>query len=234
MTTKYVSHLPKPLLDDLVNGRWLPIVGAGLSKNAVLPSGSTVPLWGELGRSLAQDMQDYEYDNAIDAVSAYAYQFGRPKLIERLSDSLSIGAAQPSDVHRAFCAIQFDIVCTTNFDFLLEKQYARTPRVCVPLVDEDQISIGQHGSSVALLKLHGDLNHPSRLVATEEDYDLFLERYPIIATFLSYFFATRTPVLIGYSLEDPDFRQLCKSLESGSARRGDTPTRCPLVRDPPR
>ena len=180
-----------------------------------------MPLWGELGRSLAQDMQDYEYDNPIDAVSAYAYQFGRPKLIERLSNSLSIGAAQPGDVHRAFCAIQFDIVCTTNFDFLLEKQYERTARLCVPLVDEDQISISQHGSSVALLKLHGDLNHPSRLVATEEDYDLFLERYPVIATFLSYLFATRTPVLIGYSLADPDFRQLWNVVGErlGNARR---------------
>ena len=222
MTTKYLDRLPKPLLDDLVNGRWLPIVGAGLSRNAVLPSGRTVPLWGELGESLAEDMLDYEYDNdPIDAVSAYAHEFGRPKLIETLSDALSIGAAQPGDVHRAFCAIQFDIVCTTNFDFLLEKQYERTPRLCVPLVDEDQISIAQHGSSVALLKLHGDLNHPSRLVATEEDYDLFHERYPVIVTFLSYLFATRTPVLVGYSLNDPDFRQLWQVVGErlGKARR---------------
>ena len=180
-----------------------------------------MPLWSELGQSLAGDMNEYEYVSPIDAISAYAYLFGRPKLIERLHDLLLIGEAQPSSVHRAFCAIQFDIVCTTNFDFLLERQYERTPRLCIPLIDQDQLSIGQHDSSVALLKLHGDLNHPARLVATEEDYDLFLERYPVIATYLAYLMATRTPVLIGYSLDDPDFRQLWQVVGErlGKARR---------------
>ena len=222
MKPKYLPRLPKPLLDDLVNGRWLPVVGAGLSKNAVLPSGRTMPDWCELGAGLAEDIPDYEYANdPIDAVSAYAHEYGRPKLIEALYDALSIGAAQPGDVHRAFCEIQFDVVCTTNFDFLVEKQYERTPRLCVPLIDEDQISIAQHGSNVSLMKLHGDLNHPSRLVATEEDYDLFHERYPVIATYLSHLFATRTPVLIGYSLNDPDFRQLWQVVGEriGKARR---------------
>ena len=221
MSKSYLSHVPKPLLDDLVNGRWLPVVGAGLSRNAVVPAGRTMPLWPELGKSLADDMNGYEYVSPIDAISAYAYLFGRPKLIERLHDLLLIGDAQPSSVHQAFCEIQFDIVCTTNFDFLLEKQYERTPRLCVPLIDQDQLSIAQHESSVALLKLHGDLNHPARLVATEDDYDLFLERYPVIATYLAYLMATRTPVLIGYSLEDPDFRQLWQVIGErlGKARR---------------
>jgi hypothetical protein len=37
MAAKHISKFPKPLLDDLVAGRWLPIVGAGFSRNAVLP-----------------------------------------------------------------------------------------------------------------------------------------------------------------------------------------------------
>jgi len=59
-----------------------------------------------------------------------------------------------------------------------------------------------------LLKLHGDLRHPTRLVATEEDYDAFLTNYPLIATYLANLLITRTAVLIGYSLDDPDFRQV--------------------------
>lgn len=220
MATKYLKHFPKPLLDDLVAGRWLPIVGAGLSKNADLPS-ATMPLWPELGRNLADDMQDYEYVNAIDAISAYAHEYGRPRLIEKLSDLLFIGEARPGKTHRAFCSIQFDIVCTTNLDFLLERQYERALKPYTPLIGEDQLSIKLHESSVALLKLHGDLNHPDRLVATEEDYDTFLERYPIVATYLANLLITRTAVLIGYSLEDPDFRQVWQVVGErlGKARR---------------
>ena len=180
-----------------------------------------MPLWNELGKSLADDMSDYDFENPIDAISSYEHEFGRPKLIEKLSDLLGLREAQPGDAHRTFCGVQFDIVCSTNFDFLLERQYELTQRSCIPLIDEDQLSINLPDSSIALLKLHGDLNHPNRLVVTEEDYDKFLERYPIIATYLANLLITRTAVLIGYSLDDPDFRHVWQVVGErlGKARR---------------
>lgn len=59
-----------------------------------------------------------------------------------------------------------------------------------------------------LLKLHGDLHHPERIVATKGDYEGFLAKYALLATNLSNQLITKTAVLIGYSLDDPDFRQL--------------------------
>lgn len=218
---KYLKHFPKPLLSDLVEGRWLPVVGAGLSKNAELPPGKELPLWNALGETIAEEIPDYSYVNALDAISAYEHEFGRPKLIEALTQALLIGDARPGNVHRAFCAIPFDVVCTTNFDFLLEKQYEITPRPCTPIIDEEQLSVRVNSSSASLLKIHGDLNHPKRLVATEEDYDGFLSRYPLIATHLSNYLITRTAVLVGYSLDDPDFRQLWQVISDrlGKSRR---------------
>ncbi len=221
MRTKYLKKFPPPLLDDLVCGRWLPIVGAGMSKNAVLAAGNTMPLWQELGEKLAEEIQGFEYESPIDAISAFDHEFRRPKLIEKLTELLHIYDAKPGDAHRTFCDVPFDIVCTTNFDFFLERQYELTPRPCTSLVEEDQLSVNLQGSSIALLKLHGDLNHPNRLVVTEEDYDAFLERYPVLATYLANLLITRTPVLIGYSMSDPDFRQLWQIVEErlGKARR---------------
>lgn len=204
----YISHFPRPLLADLVNGRWLPIVGAGFSRNAITPDGRPIPLWGELGNLVSRDLQDYASTGPVDALSAFEHEFGRPKLIERLSELLRVDAARPGDAHKAFCKMPFELVCTTNFDFLLEKQYELTPRHSTPLIDEDQLSVNLNNSGTALLKLHGDLNHPARLVATETDYDCFLERFPLLATFLANLLITRTAVLIGYSLDDPDFRQI--------------------------
>ncbi|MDE0448376.1 MAG: SIR2 family protein, partial [Spirochaetaceae bacterium] len=91
---------------------------------------------------------------------------------------------------------------------LLEQQYALVSRRCNPLIGEDQLSTNFAGSQVNLLKLHGDLSHSQRLIVTERDYDTFLSRFPIVATFLANLLITRTPVLIGYSFDDPDFRQL--------------------------
>lgn len=207
VSTKYLQHFPKPLLDDLVAGRWLPVVGAGFSLNAISPAGTKMPLWAELGASFADDLGDYAASGTIDAISAYEHEFGRSKLIERLSELLHVSDTTPGLAHQEFCEIPFDIVCTTNFDYLLERQY-ELGRTCTPIIDEDQLSINVRESGVALVKLHGDMRHPSRLVATEADYDKFLDRYPMLATYLANLLITRTAVLIGYSLDDPDFRQL--------------------------
>ncbi len=221
MAKNYLTYFPKPLLDDLLHGRWLPVVGAGMSLNASVPSGKKMPLWGDLGAAFADDLSDFVPANPLDAISAYQHEFTRAKLIERLTDLLLIRDAQPGLVHREFCSIPFDIVCTTNFDFLLEKQYDLIPRYVYPIVDEEQLSIGLEHPGTLLLKLHGDLRHPNRLVVTEEDYDGFLAKYPLLATYLSNLLITKTAVLIGYSLDDPDFRQLWQVVTSrlGKSKR---------------
>lgn len=192
-----------------------------MSRNAVVPSGLKVPLWDELGRELAEDLQDYPYAGALDAVSAYAHEYGRPRMVERVAEALLINEARPGDAHKAFCSILFDIVCTTNVDFLLERQYEATPRYCRPIVDEDHLAVNDRSNVTALLKLHGDVHHPARLVLTEEDYDTFLDKYPLLATYLANLLITRTAVLIGYSLDDPDFRQVWQVVGErlGKARR---------------
>ena len=205
---RYIQHFPKPLLDDLVKGQWLPIVGAGFSRNAVVPKGKQMPVWSDLGNTLGAELDDYYPSSPLDAISAYEHEFGRPKLVERLSELLLVNEARPGEVHKAFCSIPFDLVCTTNFDFLLEKEYEQLRGHCTPLVDEDQLSINLKDTGLLLLKLHADLHHPTRMVLTEGDFDRFLDSYPLIATFLANLLITRTAVLVGYSLEDPDFRQV--------------------------
>jgi hypothetical protein len=211
VSTKYLSLFPKPLLDDLVNGRWLPVIGAGMSLNAVLQAPAKMPLWSDLSRQFAEELGDYSPTGVLDAISAYEHEFGRARLIERLADLLHLDKAQPGAAHKEFCSLPFDIVCTTNFDFLLEKQYDRErqdSRAVHPVVDEDQLSVNIGNAGTLLLKLHGDIRHPKRLVVTEADYDGFLTNYPLIATYLSNQLITKTAVFVGYSLDDPDFRQI--------------------------
>lgn len=224
MAPKYIAHFPKPLLDDLVNGRWLPVIGAGMSLNAALPPPAKMPLWGELGKQFADELVDYSATGVLDAISAYEHEFGRARLIERLAEMLHLDKAQPGQAHKEFCSLPFDIVCTTNFDFLLEKQYdaeRQDNRIIYPVVDEDQLSINISATGTLLLKLHGDLRHPKRLVVTEADYDGFLANFPLVSTYLANQLITKTAVFIGYSLDDPDFRQVWHVVSSrlGKMRR---------------
>lgn len=206
--TSLIRELPAPLLVAITSGRCIPIVGSGLSRNAIVPTGSAMPLWPELGASLARELKEYEPNGALDAISAYEREYSRVALVEALTRALLVGTAQPGSVHRAFCRIPFDLVITTNFEFLLEEGYASVRRYCRPILNEDELSIDATAPRVDLLKLHGDLHHPDRLIATEDDYDSFVARYPIIATFVGNLLIRKTALFVGYSLEDSDFRQI--------------------------
>lgn len=218
---KYLKYLPKPLLDDLGIMNVVPFVGAGFSKNATIPTGLTMPDWEQLGRALAEELAEFEYFGALDAISAYAHENGRTRLIERLRALLLIEKSQPGPTHRAFCRIPFDLVFTTNFDFLLERAYDAESRPCSPVTSEEQLALTVRGPAVRLVKIHGDLNHPDRLVAVERDYDGILQAQPLMATYLASSLVHRTAFFVGYSLDDPDFRQIWQILAErlGGLRR---------------
>lgn len=177
--------------------------------------------WDGLGKQVAAALPEYQYTTALEALSAYSHEFSRVKLVEFLSSALLIASIQPAKTHEEFCRLPFDKVVTTNFDFLLEQAYARLNRYCIPLVAEDQLAVGDPQAGVRLLKLHGDLHHPNRLVVTEEDYDAFLNSLPLLATHLASLLIDHTAFFIGYSLDDPDFRQIWQVVKErlGALRR---------------
>lgn len=177
--------------------------------------------WDGLGKKVAATLPEYQYTTAVEALSAYSHEFSRVKLVELLSSALLITTIQPAKPHEEFCRLPFERVVTTNFDFLLEQAYARISKYCIPLISEDQLAVGDSQAGVRLLKLHGDLHHPNRLVVTEEDYDAFLTSLPLLATHLSSLLIDHTALFIGYSLDDPDFRQIWQVVKErlGALRR---------------
>jgi hypothetical protein len=216
----YLKNLPGGLRRAFASGRWLPIIGAGLSATATTPDRRSPPTWAGLRDKLsadlprlgdrlsAADLRNASTISPIDIISTFADTYGRASLIERLTEVLLIDHAEPSDVHHAFAQLPFDMVVTTNVDFLLEEAYAERGRPCVPLIGEAQLSIQQRPEVTNLLKVHGDLRHPDNLVMTEEDYDGFIRRNPLLATYLSWWLLTREPIFIGYSLDDADLREV--------------------------
>lgn len=210
---KYLKETPKTLQEDFVENKVVPYVGAGFSKNAILPHGLSMLDWNELGRQIAEYIPDYEYTNAIDALSLFESNFSRVRLIELLAKKLYINELKPGETHRSFCNLFFDTICTTNFDFLLEHTLQETKRPHSIIVSEDRLPIDAY-EKTKLIKLHGDFNHPERMVITEQDYDSYLEKNKIMATYISNLFITKTLFLVGYSFEDTDIRGLWQIINS--------------------
>ena len=210
----YLSSIPKPLLNDFITGRVIPFVGAGFSKNADIPMGLSMPDWNELGKLAADEIPGYDYDNnAIDALSYYEDLYSRSKLVELLMKKLHFGKIQPGATYKAFCDLFTGTICTTNFDSLIEDMMTLLHRPVSVVVTKDRLTIGNNDES-KIIKLHGDFNHPDKMVITEHDYDVYLEKNPIFATYVANLFITNTMLLIGYSLDDNDFRSIWQIINS--------------------
>lgn len=213
MSNALIKYIPKPLQEDFVENRVVPFVGAGFSKNATVPTGMTILDWDGLGRAIASYIPNYEYTNAIDALSLFETEFSRTKLIEVIAKELKINFIKPGKAHRAFCALNFEAICTTNFDFLIEQALTESATPFSTIVSEDRLPINIQ-EKTKVIKMHGDFNHPEHMVITEDDYDCFLDKNKILATYISNMFITKTLLLVGYSLDDYDIRSLWKMIGS--------------------
>ncbi|MFL6139635.1 MAG: SIR2 family NAD-dependent protein deacylase [Frankiaceae bacterium] len=224
MAIDYFARLPRLLQDEFSAGRWLPIVGAGISANARTRTGKQPPAWKELGEAVRQYLPDgYGVDGPVDAISTYEQMHGRPALIDCVHDALLIDEARPAEVHKAFARIPFDTVLTTNVDFILETAWSAIGWPFDPVVGEQRLASKRRARRTQLVKFHGDIYHPNELVLTEEDYDNFLIRFPLLATYVASLLITRVPVLFGYSLEDPDFRAILQLLGERLGRNRPAP-----------
>ncbi len=213
----YIENIPQPFLDDLVNNQVVPFVGAGLSFNAIPPLPSFEGIAIELGKQIPgynlrkciEPANQYWID-PIDVMAAYQQAFGRTQLIETLATRLNPPVAEPGGPINAFAQLPFPIVATSNFDCLLENAYHRIGIPVAPQVSETQIAVNIAPQGVRLFKFHGDFNHPEEIAVTEKDYDDYVSRYPLKATYLSYLLAAYTPFFIGYSLSDHDLRTVLR------------------------
>lgn len=218
MTRSY-ERLPKPLRDELVAGRCVPIIGSGFSKNAHCIDGE-MPNWVELAHEFGADLSlDLTgTDDPIEILSSYEHEHGRVYLAQRLQQLLHQGGVYPGAVHRAFARVPFRYVITTNFDTLLEDAYRDDSIDYFQVVDESQLSVASDLSSRVLIKLHGDIHRPDTIVISEADFDNFLTQHPLLSTEVASLLVRRTGILIGYSLADPNLRQILAVLRNRLGR----------------
>ncbi len=203
-----MNEIPQPLLDDIAAGKCLPFVGAGFSLNAKLPEDKSMPGWQALTEILATAAGVPPKQHGPIVATAYERSFGRVQLIEAIRDALHSDNIEPADAHAAFADLPFDTIYTTNFDLLLEDANSLIHKPFRSLVGELQIPFHGGPLTTNIVKMHGDLRHEEHIIVTQEDYDHYLEKYPVISTHLSAMLITRTALFLGYSLSDPDFNHI--------------------------
>ena len=172
-------------------------VGAGVSKNSGLPS------WGQIVQAFAKEI-DYPMEGRLATeeyirIPQYYYCMdeseGHSAYYSLLSSMIPTDC-QPNLLDYLIVTLRPKHIVTTNFDTLLD-QIARDYQI----VREDRdllTGISAH----YLLKLHGDIRQPEKMVFKEDDYLQYSETHRLMETFLKYLLIRHVFLFVGYSLND--------------------------------
>jgi O-acetyl-ADP-ribose deacetylase (regulator of RNase III) len=193
----------------LRSGECVLFIGAGLSK------GSGLPDWSELMKKLAADLNidlTVEQLDYLDVAQWYAEdkRFGPAQLAEMIRTVLGDPEclAHPTLAHYLLVSLPVRFVITTNYDHLLEQTLTALRRYPMPIVKQEDVPRTGQREGIYVVKLHGDVGDAEHLVLTRDAYDTFFQGRPAMALLLESLLLNETFFFVGYSLSDPNFRQI--------------------------
>lgn len=102
---------------------------------------------------------------------------------------------------------------TTNWDPFLE----RSLETLISIVEDRDLAFWDDRKR-QVLKIHGCITRPYSIVATKTDYENCAARNPLIFNKLKDLMATKTFIFVGYSLRDPDFREIWEGITNSLGR----------------
>ncbi len=205
-TLKSILNIQKAI----ENNKLVVFVGAGVSKN------SGIPTWYELVHQLAQDLGlnakahdlgGLDFWGGDDFLKIPQYYFNEreeKEYLDRIKEILNRDVP-PNQIHDIIFDLNPAHIITTNYDDLLEKEYAikeTNKRYFKVACDTDLSS-----SSVSnyIIKMHGEFDN---IVLKESDYDSYSNNFKLLETYIKGLFATHIILFIGFGGTDPNIRRL--------------------------
>ena len=139
----------------------------------------------------------------------------REDMTELLKEIFLSPDYNPTQVHRDFLSIcmwsgqpRFQRIFTTNYDLLFEKLLGTNLCVSINELNANQIRHAQQDGTICVIHLHGTLDMEGFQYKITET-DLYDRKYSILTNaFSTALYEASTFVFIGYSMNDPDFRDV--------------------------
>ena len=199
------------LIDDLARRRCVILIGSGVSRHATGKDGAKPPVWKDFLREAAQNCPDQSIDhirNAIDENDLLhacewlkkRYDEGWIAFLKRTFQSPKF---KPGEIHDVIISIDASIIFSLNFDDIFERAARDGTHTVKHYYDEDFADF-LRGDGRYIVKVHGSMNSPNKLIFTQNDYARARVLYSAFYTAFDACLMTNTFLFIGAGINDPD------------------------------
>ena len=203
------QDLSQDLINSIDNRNAVFFCGAGISHGVEGERG--FPGGQELAGDMAEKLlgRTVRDDEPLDLKQIaqeviWADNDRRSRLNEYLLKVFADPTIKPLRAHKALAALECNVI-TTNYDTLIEDAFKQAEKRCGTVVRENNLTRMQE---VNVVKIHGCVTDVDNIVIAEEDYYRWLTSDSEMKTLVRLWFFQRPIVFIGFSLSDPNFRQL--------------------------
>ncbi|WP_233709729.1 SIR2 family protein [Helicobacter salomonis] len=139
-------------------------------------------------------------------------QFGHNFYYQTLGELIP-SHARPNDLHLEIVKLNPKNLITTNWDNLFEKAI-NEEGMFFDIIKSDA-DMGNSTGFSKLIKMHGSLDREN-IVFCDRDYLEYSQNFPLIESYIEGVFSTDLVVLVGYSLSDPNVKQIISWVTSCS------------------
>lgn len=190
---QFLKQFAQQALDERISL----FLGAGSSRDAGYPNWSDlfVPFAKELGTPLNESVDYYRL------AQYYSNSFGPTELRKRINDSINKNHFK-SPLMEELIDIGFNNIWTTNFDNAIEYNYQKRDVLINKVFKDSDFSNIDINKRVNIFKMNGDITNLDGIVATQSDYEKYIDTHQIMLMFFKRELISSTFLFIGYSFKD--------------------------------
>ena len=184
------------------NNRLILFIGSGVSLDSGMPSWKDAVL--EISSKLPF-LKDNENDY-LKIPQYYFNEYGKKEYTQLIRKIFKHGTTlKTTELHKKIINLHVQTIITTNYDHLIEQACEENGEI--RYVISKDTDLPYKNSPYELIKMHGDFENDN-FVLKEDDYLRYSSNFNMIESYIKSLFGTKVVMFIGYSLNDPDVKQI--------------------------
>lgn len=190
---QFLKQFAQQALDERISL----FMGAGASCDVGYPNWANLflPFAKELGTTIDDSTDFYRL------AQYYSNKFGQAELRKRINESINRNNIE-SPLLEELIDIGFTNLWTTNFDNAIELNYQKRKILTNKVFRDADLSNIDFTRRINIFKMNGDVSNLEGIVATQSDYERYVDTHRIMLMFFKRELISSTFLFIGYSFTD--------------------------------